>query len=203
VNSLRFSIIVNKAKILLFLLAITTLRALSQNDAKVNIWFAEAYFEAKMVSSMHQNNTNRSLLNNVCYGATINNGGRWFFIQVGLQSRRFDLNVKPDSFGIINEGTFGFRYYPRIPNFHLGGDAAVRFTGGALFSLYNTKINETWYGIRAAPVLFAGFCISTFYRTSGIVMKLVYRPVKYGMGDFVYKQPLSFQIGVILGPKVI
>lgn len=183
--------------------------------AQGRIWFAEVtgdYARKQKISTGGRSFQNSG---SIGWSLNINKGGRG--IAAMLQYSRFPVKLDPagipgEKSHSLNEFFFGLRYYPMLPNLRVGTKVALRVTAGALAGAYfiyhrqkedfsdNWKL--TWTRGAFDPVLFAGVCLSPFRNTSGLVVKLNYRPVTYEKANLLFTQPLTLQAGIFIGPRV-
>jgi hypothetical protein len=74
------------------------------------------------------------------------------------------------------------------------GNTAIRFTAGAL---YGFDFEPNW-----RPLLFGGIALSSVRNTSGVTIKVVYRPGTYIESKVYTLDPsVSLRLGISFGPK--
>ena len=185
------------------------------------IWFAE--LGANLISEQKVEYRGGSSTKAPAYGyfVNLNNGGKKLalgfevdYAPVALKNI-ISTTYKKNSLGLW-ELYLSLRYYPMLPTIRFGTTAAMRFTAGGMIGGYdfywrqNTSYGDaqlTWSPMRMSSVVFAGFCFSSFRNTSGLSVKLNYKPQAYSMNNFLFenfilKQPFSVSASVLIGPKI-
>jgi hypothetical protein len=149
------------------------------------------------------------------FSANINNGGRRtaLLLQVDYSGVR-DINAAPMRSLQLWELYLGMRYYPMIPTIRFGTKVAIRFTAGGLIGGYQFYWHENdaydnntlkWSAAQFCPTLFAGLCFSPFRSTTGLSVKLNYKPQTYSMPasyGLSLKQPFSISAGLFIGSRI-
>ncbi|HYM92739.1 MAG TPA: hypothetical protein VET23_01255 [Chitinophagaceae bacterium] len=188
--------------------------------AQHRIWFGE--LGANITAEQNIKYDNGSIKNSPAFGYwfNINNGGRR--IAVSAQFEYAPIHLKNVNTGPVKENSlglwefyFGLRYYPMLPNIRIGTKAAIRFIAGGLAGFYNFYwkqndgfgYHQTWSASQLSPLLYGGLCFSSFRNTSGLSLKISYKPQTYSiqnfsLKDFTLKQPFLLTAGIFIGPKV-
>ena len=188
------------------------------------IWFAELGADVKEEQKIEY--TGGSVNKSPAYGyfININNGGRR--LAIGLETDYSSPNLKNVNNTVYKSNSLhlwefylGLRYYPLIPTMRFGTKGAIRFTAGGQIGLYDfywrendaysypTYSHKSWSPMAFSSFIFAGLCFSPFRNTSGLSVKLKYRPQSYSMGNFPLasfslKQPFSLSAALFIGPRI-
>lgn len=186
------------------------------------IWFAELGVDIKQQQTIQY--TGGNLQKSPAYGFlfSIYNGGKRFAI--GLQFdysavnlEKTNLTTVPKKSVSLWEFYAGWRYYPLLPTVRLGRKGAIRFTAGGLIGGYDFYWRQTedytdgtvlkWSPLQFSSMVFAGLCFSSFRNTTGLSLKLNYRPQTYSLNNFelqnfTLQQPLSVSAALLIGPKI-
>ncbi len=158
------------------------------------------------------------------YFVNFNNGGRRLAIGVGGDYTSVGLqNVNNSTYKKNSlhlwEFYFALRYYPLIPTMRFGTKGAIRFTAGGQIGFYDfywrekdnynypTYSHRSWSSPAFSSSVFAGLCFSPFRNTSGLSLKLNYRPQTYSMNNFplvnfTLKQTFSLSVSLFIGPRI-
>jgi|GEM_PF-5258109 len=209
-------------KVFLFILILSCLefRGFSQG----RIWFSELGATIYQDQKVDYANGSFSHSPALGYFLNINTGGKHFAIGVQGDYSSIDLksgnnpslknnNVKLWEFYAI------LRYYPMLPTMRFWTKGAIRFTAGVSGGAYSfywrendnynypTYSHLAWSPLQFSSVIFGGLCFSSFRNTSGLSLKLNYKPTTYSMSnfplaDFTLKQPFSVSASLFIGPSI-
>jgi len=192
--------------------------------AQKKIWFSEIGVNLSSTQEITYSGNKSERKTAPGYFFTINKGGQ----KVAFG---FHLEYTPVETGIINidpaknntlrllEYYVGVRYYPLLPTFRFGTFGALRFTAGAFLGGYNyywkekdnysypTYTHRAWSGIKGTSLFFAGFCFSSFRNTSGLSLRLNYKPVQFTIDDsslngFLLNHKLSASASLFIGASI-
>lgn len=188
------------------------------------IWFSELGVDIKQQQKIQYTGGSVNKSPALGYFANINSGGKKIAVGLQVDYLRVDLkniNTAPAQKGSLHlwEFYFGLRYYPLIPTFKFGIKGAIRFTAGGQVGFsdfywrendtynYPTYSHRSWSPAAFSSVVFAGLCFSPFRNTSGLSVKLNYRPQTYSMKNFplknfALKQPFSLSAALFIGPRI-
>jgi len=185
------------------------------------IWFAELCVNITQEQKIQY--TGGEFSKSPAYGFSfnINNGGKNTAIGIQVDYTSVDLSKTPTTIPkktmSLWEFYMGLRYYPLLPTIRLGRKGAIRFTTGGMIGGYDFYWRQTdpysdgpalkWSPMQFSSLLFAGFCFSSFRNTTGISIKLNYKPQTYSLynfelRNFTLKQPFSITAALLIGPKI-
>ncbi|NII25920.1 hypothetical protein HB364_12565 [Pseudoflavitalea sp. X16] len=210
---------------LLFTAAMISLFAIgfiSPVYAQGRIWFTELGVDIRQEQKIQY--TGGELQKSPAYGFLFNihNGGKRMAIgfQVDYSSvnlEKTQLTTVPKKAVSLWEMYAVLRYYPLLPTLRLGKQGAIRFTAGGMIGGYDFYWKQTeaymngttqkWSPLQFSSALFAGICFSSFRNTTGLSVKLNYKPQTYTLNgfelaNFTLRQPYSLGAALLIGPRI-
>jgi len=185
------------------------------------IWSAELCYNMFQEQSIHYTGGGMNLQAH-SFSAGYNIGGGMFAFSCQGEYTPIDLRntkVQSTAKGSLHlmEICLGVRYYPIIPTIRIGTSVAIRFTAGVLMdvSSFYWRESQSWSPdpvkmhspALVSPLIYGGFCFSPFRNTTGISIKLNYRPNEYSMqnfplSNFTLKETFSLSFGLFIGSKI-
>ncbi len=154
------------------------------------------------------------------YFINVNNGGKKVAVGIQFNYSKPDLKntntpgVEKNSLKLY-EFYFVMRYYPMLPTMRLGTKFAFRFTAGGMAGGYSFYWKGDdgygpilkWSPLQFCPTVFAGLCLSPFYNTTGVCVKLNYSPQtltmqNFTLKNFTLKQPFLLSASIFIGSKI-